>query len=79
VRFFLATIFAGLAAWLWWYVYHSVTSGLVQKPRGNAWWRDPCYYERGTTPVRFWSSVAIYLTLAALASVAGIQCLFLQS
>jgi hypothetical protein len=78
VRWFLAVIFAVLAASLWWYIYHAVTSGVVQRPRGNAWWRDPCHYECDVTPVRFWGSVVVYVILAGLSVAAGIQCLVLR-
>ena len=78
MRWFLTVVFAVLAAWLWWYVYQAVTCGVVQKPRGNAWWRDPRHYERDTTPVRFWGCVAVYTVMALLAAAAGIQCLVMQ-
>lgn len=75
MRYVFATVFAGLAAWLWFYVYRAIRVGYVMRPRGNAWWREPRYYHRDNEVFRFWITVGVWSVLGLLATTAAVQSL----
>lgn len=78
MQYFLAVLFCLLSGFLSWSVYRAIRHGVVQRPPGNAWWREARYYERDVEPLRFWISVAVSIVLALLAAAAGIQSFVLQ-